>query len=107
MSASQRNRVLAAARKAGPWGICGVDFLLPDVIDGGAPITRLPARIGELEKLGCVFKHGGRRMKTRVYVLSHVPTHLIDGLLPAPPENPPALFRDSPRLAIYDDQEAA
>jgi hypothetical protein len=45
MSAIQNERVLRALRRG---DVRPTDFLLPDVIDGGKPITRLGARIKDL-----------------------------------------------------------
>jgi hypothetical protein len=66
---SQQDRVLAALSRAGARGITQVDFLLPDVIDGGPPITRLPARIKELRDAGLPVRNGGIRDKCRVFRL--------------------------------------
>lgn len=49
---TQRDRVLAALRRAGRHGLTQVDFHAPDVVDHGAPITRLSPRIRELRELG-------------------------------------------------------
>lgn len=68
MSAKQTDRVLAALR-AHPRGITAVDFLLPDVIDGGTPITRLGARILDLRDQGCRIETVGRRQKCVIYKL--------------------------------------
>lgn len=49
---TQSDRILAALRAAGPSGVATTDFLLPDVIDGGTPILRVPSRVDELRKAG-------------------------------------------------------
>jgi hypothetical protein len=49
---TQKQRVMAALEKAGAAGISPEDFLLPNVIDGGKPILRLPARINDLRNDG-------------------------------------------------------
>jgi hypothetical protein len=67
---TQRERVLDALRRAGDHGITAVDFLLPDVVDGGPPIVRLPARVDELRHAGYVIVGAGRRAKCQVYVLN-------------------------------------
>jgi hypothetical protein len=67
---TQLDRVLAAARSYR--GTCQTDFLAPDVCDGGPPITRVAARIQDLETLGHRFEIIGTRSKTRVYRLLDV-----------------------------------
>jgi hypothetical protein len=47
---TQKLRVLAALRSRGARGITSVDFLLPNIIDGGKPITRVAARVLELRQ---------------------------------------------------------
>lgn len=49
---TQRARLLALLRDRGPAGVSPADFLLPDVADGGPPITRLAARALELRAAG-------------------------------------------------------
>lgn len=49
---TQRDRVLAALRRAGRGGLTQIDFHGPHVVDGGAPITRLAPRIQELRERG-------------------------------------------------------
>lgn len=49
---TQRERLLTLLRDRGPAGVSPADFLLPDVADGGAPITRLAARALELRAAG-------------------------------------------------------
>jgi hypothetical protein len=58
---TQKKRVERALERSGKRGITQADFLGPDVIDGRAPITRLAARIGELEQDGLTIVAGGRR----------------------------------------------
>jgi hypothetical protein len=70
---TQKQRVLKAARAAGTTGLTAIDFYPPDVIDGGKPITRLAARIEELEAEGIRFWRDGRRNGCTVYVLD--PAH--------------------------------
>lgn len=82
MNVEQR-RVRDALRRY-PRGVCQTDFLLPDVIDGGDPITRLPARIHELRHVfGYRVEDAGRRNRCKVYVLAGEP-----GELPPPPPPP-------------------
>jgi len=67
---TQAARVLAALRSRGQHGICAVDFLVPDVCDGGSPILRLPSRINDLKNVGHDIENTGkRRSKTDIYVL--------------------------------------
>lgn len=49
---TQRQRVLAALEDAGASGVSPVDFLGPQVIDGGKPILRVAPRVEELRKQG-------------------------------------------------------
>lgn len=66
---SQKNRVLASLHKHRKHGISQIDFDLPDVIDGGAPIKRVAARIEELRDEGFAIRSGERRQKCIVYRL--------------------------------------
>ncbi len=68
------DRVLRALRSRREHGVSAVDFQAPDTIDGGAPILRVPARIGELEQRGFQITHGpDRRNKCVVYRLRTEP----------------------------------
>jgi hypothetical protein len=103
---TQRQRVLQALQRVGARGLTQVDFLMPSVIDGGAPITRVGARIEELRAAGHQITSTGRRDRCAVYVL-HIdgPAHT-----PIPEPDPPAeppLFGDGPRNAIFDDVDDA
>lgn len=69
MSQSQQDRVLAALRRAGRFGITQVDFSLPDVVDGGKPITRVAARIKDLRDVGHIIAKRGTRSRCAVYIL--------------------------------------
>ena len=69
MKLTQTQRILRLALERGEDGITAVDFQLPDVADGGAPILRVAARIGELEEDGIHFTDGGTRNRCKVYVL--------------------------------------
>lgn len=73
----QADRVLAALRLQGDRGITQVDFLAPDVIDSGPPITRVPARILELAEAGHDIEKAGTRDKCRVYKLAPVDMRLF------------------------------
>lgn len=70
MSRTQRTRVLRALEHAGSRGITSVDFQLPDVIDGGAPILRVAARIEELVDDGYRIVDHGKRDRCKVYALA-------------------------------------
>jgi len=70
---TQRQRVLAALEARGPVGITQVDFLLPSVVDGRQPITRVGARIEELRRAGLDIESDGRRDSCVVYVLRSTP----------------------------------
>lgn len=67
---SQCDRVLNALRHAGPTGITRIDFLGPNVCDGGKPIINIPGRIHDLQvKRGHVIDASGTRHGCAVYVL--------------------------------------
>lgn len=66
---TQCERVLRALELSGRRGVCQVDFLAPNVIDGGEPITRLAARVSDLKRDGHSIHYAGSRNKTRVYRL--------------------------------------
>jgi hypothetical protein len=65
----QVDRVLELMRQRGEFGVTQVDFLLPDVADGGPPITRLGARVQDLEEQGHVISASGRPNKCVIYRL--------------------------------------
>ena len=67
MSRTQCDRVLALSKRFN--GVCQADLLLPDVADGGAPITRVAARLWDLEQEGYEFEHIGVRKKCKVFRL--------------------------------------
>lgn len=70
----QRTQVERVIRAADTHrGVCQVDFLAPDVIDGGPPITRLAARLWDAEQWGCVFECIGRRSGCKVWRLVSKP----------------------------------
>lgn len=64
---TQTERVLALSKRFN--GVCQADLLLPDVADGGAPITRVAARLWDLEQEGYEFEAIGTRSKTKVFRL--------------------------------------
>jgi hypothetical protein len=65
MTRTQTERVILAAKSFR--GVCAVEFMAPDVIDNGPPITRLAARIFDAERQGHIFEVIGWRNKTKVY----------------------------------------
>lgn len=68
---TQRDRVLAKARSYD--GCCQADFLLPNVCDDGPPITRVAARLYDLDLAGFSFECIGWRCKTKVFRLVSEP----------------------------------
>lgn len=74
---TQTERVIAAARSYR--GITAVDFLLPDVVDGGPPITRLGARLFDAEEEGYTFERIGKRDRCVIYRLVSEPGVEGDG----------------------------
>lgn len=65
MSKTQTERVLALSKRFN--GVCQADLLLPDVADGGTPITRVAARLWDLEQEGHSFEHIGTRKRCKVF----------------------------------------
>jgi hypothetical protein len=51
---TQKQRILAQLRSSGGRGVNPIDFLAPDVCDGGTPILRVAARILDLKNEGHV-----------------------------------------------------
>lgn len=111
---TQSERVLRALQAAGERGVTQVDFALPDVIDGGPPVTRVAARIKDLRQHGHTIVAAGLRQSCRVYQL--VPAQELAGAATAPSRGPAypgstdGLFGahaapTGPRCAIYDDWE--
>lgn len=66
---SQKQRVLRSLERAGSRGVTQADWLGPHTPDGGGAITRLAARVMELQNDGHRISRGGLRDKCRVYVL--------------------------------------
>jgi hypothetical protein len=67
---TQAERVLKALMRRGAQGIDATDFMLPGVIDGWPPVTRLAARIFELKGRGHDVVVVGERHGCSVYALS-------------------------------------
>lgn len=72
MNDTQLVRVLRALRAVGSRGLTATDFIRQPTFDGGAPITRLAARIDELRDAGHHIEGRGRRDACTVYVLVDV-----------------------------------
>ena len=66
---SDTDRVLAALTMAGARGVTRVEFLAPNVCDGGKPIVNFPARIYDLRQAGIEIVKVGRRNACDVFVL--------------------------------------
>jgi hypothetical protein len=93
---TQKDRVLAALRRR-KRGITQLDFDLPDVVDAGAPVKRVAARIEELRRDGHRIINAGRLHKCTVYRL------IEEAVEPAAPETrqratPPAPTCPAPQL---------
>ncbi len=102
---SQTERVLNALRKAGGRGVTQVDFSLPDVIDGGPPITRVAARIKDLRRQGHTIVPAGTRQRCRIYELVAVPAPADLAYAAATEAAFDAPARPAPKCAIFDDWE--
>ena len=80
---TQRQRVLTALEDAGSLGVSPVDFLGPQVVDGGSPILRLAPRVEELRKQGYRISSYRQPDSTVRYVLLpsglEEPRHVEDG----------------------------
>jgi len=109
---TQSERVLRALQRAGDRGVTQVDFALPDVIDGGPPITRVAARVKDLREHGHMIVAAGTRQQCRVYAL--VSRRELTEAAVSPEGDlaygaaPDGLFgapepRRGPVCAIYDD----
>lgn len=95
---TQTDRVLHALRARGGKGICTTDFLLPAVCDGGAPITRLAARIQDLKQRGYIIATAGERHGCAVYILVREPSSAEQAGAPgAPPVTPNAPAGGAPQ----------
>lgn len=67
---TQLERVKRQLHVSGSEGITPVDFMAPNVIDGGAPILRLAARIKELREQGYVILSYRQPDSTFRYILA-------------------------------------
>lgn len=78
---TQKDRVLKSLRVAGSRGITQADWTgaYAQTPDGGAPITRLAARVLDLKQQGYTIKNGPLRDSCRVYSL--IPTEPISAPL--------------------------
>jgi hypothetical protein len=114
VTATQRERVLAKARTAA--GVCQADFGSP-TCDGGPPITRVAARLHELDLDGFSFEVLPWRSKCKVFRLISEPTVALTQ--PSPPVvvsplvdptlvGPELTLFEAPRATRgFADQEAA
>jgi hypothetical protein len=64
----QQERVRRYMQRAGEHGTTQTEWLPPDVVDGGPPITRLAARVLELRESGHRIEKNGHRDGCDVYV---------------------------------------
>lgn len=108
----QQKRVLAASRAFN--GTCSADWIDGLGADGKGKISRVPARIEELEELyGAVFEIIGCRNRTRVFRLVSEPDVERDGgaPAPAPPDGAdtpsPAVSLGTGQMELVADSETA
>lgn len=103
---SQHARLLAALRARGARGVRTDEFLAPDVLDGGKPITRVASRISDLKERGHRIEAHREPNGVARYVLVG---HLAPTALPArEPSRPAALLNaDTPPPASPYDPEWA
>lgn len=98
---TQVDRVVRAARSYR--GVTAVDFMAPDVIDGGPPITRLAARLWDAEQQGYSFECIGRRSKCKIWRLISEPG-IHDGRggdsAPGSSSSSPASDRSAPAAVV-------
>lgn len=73
---TQTERVLALSKRFN--GVCQADLLLPDVADGGTPITRVAARLWDLEQEGHEFEAIGTRKRCKVFRLASEPAESVE-----------------------------
>lgn len=90
---TQVERIVAALRRH-PEGITAVDFLLPDVIDGGKPITRVAARILDARMQGHDIVTDGERNGCVVYRLARPEPGCAGGQPAAPEQSTPSGLND-------------
>jgi len=70
---SQNERVLRALRQAAGEGLRSTAFLLPDVVDGGAPILRLASRVADLRADGHSIRTERDGSDVRYFLIAAVP----------------------------------
>jgi len=93
---SQSARVLRMLRRH-PDGVCQAEFLLPNVLDGGHPITRLAARVRDLKDEGYEIVVAGERYSCAVYKIVEAAS---------PPPAPPELGLEPDREFVPMDENA-
>ena len=90
MKLSQTERLIKAARAY--HGITRLDFLAPNVIDGGTAITNFPGRMYDAEhKHGAVFEVVGKRHGCNVFRL----VAGVDGAVGSPQSQGPSTVSSS------------
>lgn len=107
---SQKRRVLKALRRH-PEGLTRVDFIPPNIIDGGLPILNFPARIKNLKEEGHEIVDSGERYGCKVYKLAQpepVPVPPPEPVIPMDENAPPDVLFDLPaKPASPYEEEAA
>jgi hypothetical protein len=101
---TQAERVLRAARSFR--GTCQADWLADETPDGSPRITRVAARIQDLEAEGCVFEIIGVRSKTRVYrLVEQQPSEMVASINRA--ATSVALARDTDKLFEVGESQSS
>lgn len=94
---TQTQRVIAAARSYR--GITAVDFMLPNVVDGGPPITWLAARLWDAEQDGFSFECIGKRDRCKVFRLCGEPA--VERTASNPPDQPGNVPHGAPATDVW------
>jgi hypothetical protein len=97
---TQKDRVLRALRNARGRGVTRVDFLSPNVIDGGTPILNPPARVEELRKDGHHILNAGLRDDCTIYTLAPP----AEPWEPIPTDPAPAATDSGELISLFDEQ---
>jgi hypothetical protein len=107
---TDKARLLAALRYEGGRGITTLDFEPPHVWDEGDPIKQIARRIYDLRQEGHDIVTDGKRQGVAVYKLRQ-PKLETERVTPEQIESLNALLslpvKEGPRLAIFDDEDAA
>jgi hypothetical protein len=107
---TQKQRILAQLQAAGGRGVSPVDFLAPDVCDGGSPILRVAARILDLKNEGhsidCQTEAGVAVyvLRASAPVVTHSPSNRKVVVNTAPVENSGGSASESPEepFGLFD-----